>query len=251
MSYSCEISFKNLKPENVYDFLVEYKKAVSEHLEDIAKENVWYSPLLRHDFEYDWAKASYTNMSVDLRDKIDTWASKVFQFRYFYLPEHNLLGIFGVPDSVKEIFDNTIYFQNSTDQDYDFDDWKGVPWFEEIAVKWKNCSLDELVQTYNGIYGDDSDYHHMTNAEYLSNEEESIYYRKSFCYKDIWSSIEQYLFHDDGVVYLSLFGFYDAEPMRQFSVAIYKSAKDEVKNNNLLLKNEIWKDEKEIQNACE
>lgn len=251
MSYSCEISFKNIESKYVYEFLVEYKKLVTEHIEDIAKENVWYSPLLKHDFEYEWAKRPYIEMKRELYDSIYHWAYRVFQFRYFYIPEHNLLGIFGVPDSVKEMFDNTSYFQNSTDQDYDFDDWKGIPWFEEVATKWKNCSLNELVRTYNDIYGDDSDYHHMTNAEYLSNEEESIYYRKSFCYKDIWRNIEQYLFNDDGIVYLSLFGFYDADPMRQFSIAIYKSAKDEVRNHSLLSDNEIWKDEKKIQNSCE
>ena len=234
MSYSCEISFKNVDPKDVYSFLVEYKKVVSEHLEDIAKENVWYSPLLRHDFEFDWAKEPYTKMSVELRDKLDNWASKIFHFRYFYLPEHNLLGIFGVPDSVQSIFDNTSYFQNSTDQDYDFEDWKGVPWFEEVANKWKDMPFEDFVTAYTKERGDESSWHHMSNEEYLKSLKEQEYYRKSFCYDEIWNTIGNYLEKDSGVVYLSLYGFYDYFVLQKFNIATYKAGIDELDVKELL-----------------
>ena len=48
VSYSCEISFKQISGDDVYDFLVAFKEHAVTHIESIAKSNVYFSPILRN-----------------------------------------------------------------------------------------------------------------------------------------------------------------------------------------------------------
>ena len=117
------------------------------------------------------------------------------------------MGVFGVPDDVKQVFDASIYFQNSCDQDYEFNEWNGVPIFEQIANKWANATDDEVARKYleeNSSSWDDE--------EPLDND----YYRRTFAYDEIWDMCSEYLWNDDRVVYISLFGYYDFQPISKF-----------------------------------
>jgi hypothetical protein len=124
--------------------------------------------------------------------------NSIFSYRFFYIPAHNLLGVFGTPDAVHDIFDTTVYFQNSCDQDYDFDEWKGIPVFEEIAEKWKNATDEETRKKYDEKYG-------------LDDEEDFDYeyQKKTFAYDEIRGMCEKYLYNKSEVVYVSMFGGYE------------------------------------------
>jgi hypothetical protein len=146
------------------------------------------------------------------KDQLDrAWMrNSVFSYRFFYIPEHNLLGVFGVPDAVKDIFDLTCYFQNSCDQDYPFTDWNGIPVFEQIAEKWKNATEEEVYKAF----------------EYPEEHEEPIdydYYRRSFAYNEIWRMCEHYLYYEDDVVYISMFGGYEIAEQKGFCHKCHKA----------------------------
>jgi hypothetical protein len=198
MSYSATINFKTVKEGELYAFFKKIKDTCKEKFDDIAEDNFIYMPSVH--FAQNRTLDGASDRAKEDADR--AWMrNSVFSYRFFYLPEHNLLGIFGAPDAVKDIFDLTVYFQNSCDQDYDFDDWKGVSIFEQIAEKWKNATDEEVYKAF----------------EYPDEPEEPIdydYYRRSHAYDEIWRMCETYLYHEEKVVYISMFGGYEiAEQM--------------------------------------
>ena len=198
MSYSATICFKTVREGEIYDFLKQIKDACKEKLEEIAKDEFIYMPSIKNDYmvknDSDWVK-----------EQLDrAWMrNAVFSYRFFYIPEHSLLGVLSVPSAINDIFDLTCYFQNSCDQDYDFEDWNGIPYFEFIAEKWKNATDEEVYKTF----------------EYPEEHEEPIdydYYRRSNAYEEIWGMCEKYLYHEEDVVYVSMFGGYEIAEQKGF-----------------------------------
>ena len=45
------------------------------------------------------------------------------------------------------------------------------------------------------------------------------YYRRTFAYEEIWGMCEDYMWSDNKAVHLSLFSYYDFEPIKNFVVA--------------------------------
>lgn len=198
MSYNATINFKTVKEGEIYPFLKKIKDTCKEKFDEIAKSEFIYMPSIKNDYmlknDSEWAK-----------EQLDRgWMrNSVFSYRFFYIPEHKLLGVFGVPNEVEKIFDLTCYFQNSCDQDYDFEEWKGIPIFEQIAENWKNATNEEVYNTF----------------EYPEEHEEPIdydYYRRSNAYNEIWKMCERYLYHEEDVVYLSMFGGYEIAEQKGF-----------------------------------
>lgn len=198
MSYSATICFKTIKEGELYAFFKKIKDTCKEKFDDIAKDNFIYMPSVST-----MKKQMLEGASDRAKEEIDrAWMrNSVFSYRFFYIPEHNLLGVFSIHDCINEIFDLTCYFQNSCDQDYPFDDWKGIPVFEEIANKWKKSTDSEVKEHYHNRWGD------FWNEE--ENGSDLDYYRRSFAYDEIWRMCEHYLYSEDDVVYISMFGFYE------------------------------------------
>jgi hypothetical protein len=200
MSYYAAISFKMLKHGEIYPFFQAFKKKVSHSISEIAEYEFSYMPSVRYEHLYaDAPPAAKTRAD-------EAWAKGVFTMRFFYLAEHELLGVFGVPTVVQDIFDKTIYFQNSCDQDYDFDEWAAVPVFAQIAEKWRTAT-DEAVK---------AKYIAERDGECDEGCADLDYYRRTFAYDEIWALCEGYMWHDEQAVHLSLFGYYDFEPIGKF-----------------------------------
>ena len=203
MSYYAPISFKTVKEGELYAFLKKIKDTCKEKVDDIAKKNFHYMPTLNTCKRRLFEGAS----DAAKREANEAWVrNSVFTYRFFYIPEHSLLGVFSIPDAVTDIFDCTVHFQNSCDQDYNFEEWKGIPLFEKIAEKWKHSTSEEV-------------------AKYLEYDVEEVkkfeikypqYYAKTACYDEIWKYCENYLYNEDEVVYLSLFGYYEITEKRNF-----------------------------------
>ena len=156
--------------------------------------------------------ARYEHLYKDTRpavrnDADEAWAKGVFTFRFFYLADHNLVGVFGIPNDVQQVFDATIYFQNSCDQDYKFETWNGVHVFEQIAEKWKNATNEEVQSKYTEE--DDGSWDEEIPFDY-------DYFRRKYAYDEIWDMCEEYLFNEESVVYVSMFGYYDFHPLMKF-----------------------------------
>ena len=204
MSYSCEISFKEINSEEVYDFLVTLKNKLIDNIESIAKYNYMYAPFVRYQHKPYTKLENYSDIECN-----NSWVKQVFTYRYFYLEEYNLLGIYGLPNSVQNLFDDTIYFQNSTDQDYDLTTWDKIKLFKNAADKWKNCTNNYIIQTQDCDEDDDIEYN-----------------RRSGCYSEIWNTyLKDTLFNDNSIVYLSCFGSYDLLYIHQFLHNCEKYAK--------------------------
>ncbi len=202
MSYSATINFKTVREGELYDFLKRIKDACKAKFDEIAEDEYIFMPSINKDY-------LLKNDSEYAKDQLDrAWMrNSIFSYRFFYIPEHNLLGVFGVPSAVKDIFDLTCYFQNSCDQDYDFEDWNGVPYFEFIAEKWKNATDSEVIEHFRRDRGRDYDEDYASDLDY---------YRRSFAYDDIWKMCETYLYHEEDVVYISMFGGYEIAEQKGF-----------------------------------
>lgn len=204
MSYSCLISFKKIPAEDINDFFIEMKKVAKDNLDSIAEENFSYSPIFR--------KLSFKD-SRELQDEIDNktlyrelftaqedWVKGIFTYRWFYIKEHQLLGVFGLPDSLYSLFDSTIYFQNSTDQNYDFSDWDDIDLFRSIADKYRNLDLDGVAELCDWYTKEAlQEYNRLDNT------------RKTLCYKEIWDTyLDDKLYDESKGIYISLLSpFYD------------------------------------------
>ena len=194
MSYGAQICFKTIPAKDLFGFFQNLKTECSQKFKEIAKDNFLYLPSKR---------SEYKKIDEYLQEQANrSWMrDNIFSFRYFYLPELELLGMFSIPNEVENLFDTSIYFQNSSDQDYEWEVWNGVEKFEAVAYKWQNLSNEAVFK------------HYRTNDGGFSDDEESTfdydYYRKTFCYDEIWDLIDKFLYHESQVVYLSLYGGYE------------------------------------------
>lgn len=215
MSYSCYISFKKMPASEIIPFFRELKEKTTQNLPVIAQHEYAYCPFIRNtvSVERDWESISRSdkNRAVD-------WAkTSVFSLKYFYDVDAGYLGIFGVPTVMRNMFDGTVYFQNSCDQDYNRTAWAGISWFEEIYDKWMKYTVEYVVQKYFDFYGDDfyKEYSHLTNSP-EKMQENLLYYRRTFAYREIWEHFENYLYRSRDVIYCSLYGHCETAEMLSF-----------------------------------
>ena len=160
MSYSCEISFKQIQSNEIYSFFQSIKKSLQDNeiVNGLCKDLMFNHKLARitlsqideHFEKYkdfsDLYKARLDddtngyNIVEDLKESV----KKNLTFRWFYISEENLLGVFGVPKTLQRFFDNMTYFQNSTDQDYDWETWDNIDLFQRCVKRAKDISLKAL-----------------------------------------------------------------------------------------------------------
>lgn len=226
MSYSAMISFKKLPIEDVNDFFVSLKKASIENLSKIGADEWPYCPLCKaHVFKEDdkFEEVIYGNdrKEFHLYEKSLDWASRVFSWRYGYDKEYGLLFVFGVPNAIAPLFDCTVCFQNSSDNDYEIEYWSGVDAFEAVYKKWMDTSDEEIRAAISDDYDDyEDDPLEECDGEALD------YFRRTMAYKEIWSHFEDTLYDDDASIYISMFGsIYDEHHRQTLIKAAFNAAK--------------------------
>lgn len=204
MSYWCEINFKKMEEKDVIPFLRRLKKRLVFDFSEIAKDNYMYCPFVKkHLLDLPQKCSDLLIEEPDVFSESDNWVRNLFTFRYFYDTEYHLLGIFGVPDSVKDLFDASIEFQDSCDQDYEASHWHGVKEFEEIYGKWITKDVGEIKEIYNEKYNPfnfDKEYPDPIDAS-----KHLAYWRKSFAYEEIWKRYQGELYNDEDAIYFSCF----------------------------------------------
>ena len=209
MSYNCTISFKKIGLKDIYKFLQEYKKFIIENLNKIVEDEYMWCPSVKNRI----GKIDYKELTANEIDLDENWFCRIFKHRFFYDDEFGLLGIYGVPTVSRKLFDKTVYFQNSCDQDYGFEDWEGIPEFENIYNKCMQLTAEELKAKKDYI---DDDYIKEEDEEGLN------YYRRSFAYDKIWERYEWSLWNDNDVIYLSLFNLWDDLMLaKEFTINCY------------------------------
>lgn len=97
----------------------------------------------------------------DAYEILSGYLSKIFTVKFVYWPENKLLGISGRdwPDEAQALFPFIVYFQNSTDQDYEYETWDDrIPFFAEKKAAVMALSNKEVLQQEKK-WGVDIDYH--------------------------------------------------------------------------------------------
>ena len=129
--------------------------------------------------------------------------------RFVYWDSQKILGLeIDNPEAngLGEFFDHSIYFQNSTDQDYDIDVWPtSCPWFSEIVANHSSITVQGLLkkERWNGTTAKDM-------------EENFLYYVRSDIYGDVYSGLclNNWLYGEEDRTF------------RRFSMAALQSTED-------------------------
>lgn len=223
MSYYCQINFKKMKPDEIIPFFQTLKAETVKALDKIAEAEFHCVPFFRNSLSL---PDTFRDLNPQDIDNAQNWAiNSVFKFRYFYDTEFELLGVYGVPDAVKPLFDKTVEFQNSCDQDYEREHWEGVGEFERIFDKWATANDAVTKEKYAAYCNESFDdaYGGEKQAKKLQ------YWRRSFAYKEIWKRYENTLYDDERAIYLSLFSNDDFLSARAFIIRCFEHAKEWLK----------------------
>ncbi len=264
MSYSCSISFKQVPLEDVEQFLHTFKQFCTDHFKDIARDEWGYVPYIRRNdlkplgdavSREEWHALSPEEKgkvfprqfrNVDDRDigEARGWmCSCLFYFKYAYDSERQMLAVFGVPTATREVFDGTVYFQNSCDQDYERKEYEGIKPFEVIWDKWNNAPEADILKYFNtehncSLYDDIR----REDPECLKEEYDRriAYYRRDAAYNEIWRNYEPILYNNEDALYLGLYSWNDIRLMNQFlkachDICVESKEQDEVEHLEALI----------------
>ena len=177
MSYRFGMCFKNVKNKiEMYDFALEFTKKIYENAEEFINLNKYYIPT--HN-KYIFGEKAYEFNDVDR-----FWLYNLFNVRFIYWEEYNLLGIIGdnYPKVCLNMIDEKVYFQNSCDQDYEYEEWgNSITFFNNIIEKAKQETPTNLIKEFNEVY---------KNYTLKEIEEDIDYFRKSFVYQTIFHQLD-------------------------------------------------------------
>lgn len=187
MSYGFEMYFKQVKSkEEAFDFAMSIMKNIFENAEERIKNARFYIP-------------SYPEMKEN-RTTDEYWLYSVFTESFTYWEKENLLGMFGVtlPKSTIKMFDASVYFQDSTDQDYDLETWDdNILYFKKIIDTVSGMSKDDLLNVIMERWGYDKE-NEVELLEMKENiEKDPEYYRNSAIYSIIFDELDLELWMDD------------------------------------------------------
>ena len=144
MSYRLDLSFKNCEPNAIYKHLEEFEDLLLKNAEEYIKQSLCF---VRLDSEQDrWYNT----------EQVDKFIATLFKHHIWYCKEiQSLCIVWG--SNVKEIdnwFDGYVYFQNSTDQDYDYETWDFNAMFKGIKENIKNMNREDFIKKYNELFPD-------------------------------------------------------------------------------------------------
>ena len=230
MSYRAWLNCKCIEKEQILLFVQEVCEAYRqpENVKEILKSSVPFSPY-----------ASFSPYSKDSKGAVDKlteyWlAGSIFTLRFVYFEEYKVLALIGHGyNFLNKFFDGGVYFQNSTDQDYNYRIWDKIPPFKAIADRIKDMSKEELLEYLNRRnYGIDE--------EDISRDVE--YFKRTAVYDTIYSSIEKDLWDTTHALTVCC----EIDPVRLFKEKLYikyLTAKDAVgliENSSLKVAEDIY-----------
>ena len=187
MSYSFGMCFKKVRnKKEAYDFALSFTKKCYENANEMLEDEKHYIPTHR---KYVFGEKAYEFNDVDR-----FWLYDVFNIRFIYWKKYRLLGIVGdnYPKECMDMIDTSVYFQNSCDQDYEYDTWgKKIPLFRTIILFNKYKNAKQILKIKNKKYDD------YTIEEI---EKDLDYHKKSLVYHTIFEklSLDNWLYKKGG-----------------------------------------------------
>ena len=187
MSYGFDMAFAHVVDEKAaFSLARSYvdKCMEKENARKFIEDNTIYIPSIRY---------SHIEEATNMAEVADRyWLENLFKFRFLYWPKYQLLGLVGSNRIDDPAFPMSIYFQNSTDQNYDFQEWLegNIPFFKEHVETITNMPQSKLFDICKDYLDEDTD---------LSNPEIELYMRQSLLYQRIFSALElqSWLYADD------------------------------------------------------
>lgn len=171
MSYGFGLRFKQCKSfEEAVRTAIQCSDIYKTQYAEVLKLNEFYIPSRRSD-RYDEEHDNY-------------WIYSLFNIQFVWWEKWNLLAVQGLnhPHQIQEVLPTEIYFQNSTDQDYNYEYWRdNIYLFREIKQKVLDFSIEKLYQQCKKS----KDWIEQTEIE--ANPE---YWRKSYLYDTIYEELE-------------------------------------------------------------
>lgn len=154
------------------------------------------------------------------------WVEHAMKLNYVFWPDLHILGLIG---SWRDLFKANnrpkhVYFQNSCDQDYDFDSWNGIcPEIDQIVQQCTSRSIDDWPEAKNRL------------AEEDNPSKWEGYVRRSLCYENVFSLL------DLGAV---IYGNEDSDVFTRFSVSALNTQERELEAR-VLVKRLVSREKKE------
>lgn len=187
MSYGFDMAFAHVVDEKAaFSLARSYvdKCMEKENARKFIEDNTIYIPSIRY---------SHIEEATNMAEVADRyWLETLFKFRFLYWPKYRLLGLVGSNRIDDPAFPMSIYFQNSTDQNYDFQEWLegNIPFFKEHVETITNMPQSKLFDICKDYLDEDTD---------LSNPEIELYMRQSLLCQRIFSALElqSWLYADD------------------------------------------------------
>ena len=167
-----------------------------ENKKSLLRRNLMYIPSRR-----------YTTHVTPFSDA--NWAHQLFTLRFVYWEDKKVLGlVMNDPQEcgLDSFFHRSIYFQNSCDQDYDLNEWRGIcRWFSDIATDHVGMTAQDLLK--KGRWND------YTEEEL---NEDLDYHIRSDAYKEVFDELclDDWLYGNSNPTF------------RQFSMAALQSMDD-------------------------
>lgn len=186
MSYKLDLSFKNCKAQDVYKNICEFEDLLLKNAEQYIKDNLIF-------IKIDKEKDKFYNT-----EQVDKFISTLFKHHIWYCEEISALCIVWGSD-IKEIndwFDGYVYFQNSTDQDYEYKTWNFNKYFRKIKNHINKMKIDKFVKEYI----QSKDYYDENDKEHILKDVD--YYKKSFVYETIEKIIDPIWKNGLGISYI-------------------------------------------------
>lgn len=145
MSYSFGMTFFEAKNKlEAYEKATEFVTALismKTAMEYVRQNAIYFQRLLFKD--------EIRDIDCQIARLLGPWLSQLFTIRCTYWPQYNLLGIIGDewPETCKSLAAGSVYFQNGTDQDYEYECWPtAIPFFKERVDAVKRMTDDEVRQ---------------------------------------------------------------------------------------------------------
>lgn len=194
MSYAIDLSFKEMKKDQIFDFIQKFKELVikPEEVKKRIKEN--------YHFSVRWVVGSNSDDidDFDVEDRIESWIDRLFTFKFIWIERYSLLAcVIREDDPANSLFDGNVFFQNSTDQDYGYEVWKDIRPFKEISDSVERLSFDEEgIESLRKL--SKNDWFNGPLSDFTKDEFE--YYKRSLVYDLIFDPIEDLVFGDKNTI---------------------------------------------------
>lgn len=194
MSYAIDLSFKEMKKDQIFDFIQKFKELVikPEEVKKRIKEN--------YHFSVRWVVGSNSDDidDFDVEDRIESWIDRLFTFKFIWIERYSLLAcVIREDDPANSLFDGNVFFQNSTDQDYGYEVWKDIRPFKEISDSVERLSFDEEgIESLRKL--SKNDWFNGPLSDFTNDEFE--YYKRSLVYDLIFDPIEDLVFGEENTI---------------------------------------------------